>query len=55
MKDVKLVQSAAGSAEVPMPLAGLLHERLADSIAKGRSRLDWTAIELIVAEAAGLR
>lgn len=55
MKDVKLVQSAADSAEMPMPLAELLHERLADSLAKGRSQMDWTAIELIVAEAAGLR
>jgi len=55
MKDVKLVQSAADSAEMPMPLAELLHERLANSLAKGRSQMDWTAIELIVAEAAGLR
>ena len=55
MKDLKLVQRAADSAEMPMPLAELLHERLADSIAKGRSQMDWTAIELIVAEAAGLR
>jgi 3-hydroxyisobutyrate dehydrogenase-like beta-hydroxyacid dehydrogenase len=51
----RLVQSAADSAEMPMPLAELLHERLADSLAKGRSQMDWTAIELIVAEAAGLR
>ena len=55
MKDVKLVQGAAGSAEVSLPLAGLLHERLTDSLAKGRGQMDWTAIELIVAEAAGLR
>jgi 3-hydroxyisobutyrate dehydrogenase-like beta-hydroxyacid dehydrogenase len=55
MKDVKLVRGAADSSEVPMALAELLHERLSDSIAKGRSRMDWTAIELIVAEAAGLR
>lgn len=55
MKDVKLVQGAAGSAEIPMPLAELLHRRLADSLEKGRGQMDWTAIELIVAEAAGLR
>jgi 3-hydroxyisobutyrate dehydrogenase-like beta-hydroxyacid dehydrogenase len=55
MKDVKLVRSAADSAEMPLPLAELLHERLADSLAKGRGQMDWTAIELIVAEAAGLR
>lgn len=55
MKDVKLVRGTAESAEVPMALAELLHERLTGSIAKGRSQMDWTAIELIVAEAAGLR
>ena len=55
MKDVKLVRGAAGSAEISMPLVELLHQRLADSLAKGRGGMDWTAIELIVAEAAGLR
>ena len=55
MKDINLVQGAADSAEMPMPLAELLHERLADSLAKGRGQMDWTAIELIVAEAARLR
>jgi len=55
MKDVNLVQGAAGSAGMPMSLATLLHERLAESIAKGRGQMDWTAIELLVAEAAGLR
>ncbi len=55
MKDVKLVRGAADTAEVPMALAELLHERLSDSIEKGRSQMDWTAIELIIAEDAGLR
>ena len=54
MKDVKLVQASAETAGVPMPLANLLHERLLGSIAKGRGALDWTAIELTVAESAGL-
>ena len=55
MKDVKLVQRSAESEKVPMPLANLLHERLLGSLAKGRDNLDWTAIELMVAEAAALR
>ena len=55
MKDVKLVQGSAEAAAVPMPLADLLHERMAESIAKGRGDLDWTAIELVVAEAAALK
>jgi 3-hydroxyisobutyrate dehydrogenase-like beta-hydroxyacid dehydrogenase len=54
MKDVKLVRGAAGSVDVPMPLAELLHERMAASIDRGRGQMDWTAIELIVSEAAGL-
>jgi 3-hydroxyisobutyrate dehydrogenase-like beta-hydroxyacid dehydrogenase len=55
MKDVKLLQGSAEDAGVPMPLANLLHERMVGSIAKGRGELDWTAIELIVAEAAALK
>ena len=54
MKDVKLVQASAEAVGVPMPLANLLHERLLGSIAKGRGTLDWTAIELTVAESAGM-
>lgn len=55
MKDVRLVQSSAEAAQVPMPLADLLHQRMLGSLAKGRGELDWTAIELIVAEAAALQ
>lgn len=55
MKDVKLVQRCAESEKVPMPLANLLHERLLGSLAKERDKLDWTAIELMVVEAAALR
>lgn len=54
MKDVKLVQGAAEEARVPMALADLLHARLLSSLAKGREDFDWTAIELLVAEGAGL-
>lgn len=54
MKDMKLVQGTAEQAGVPMPLVNLLHERLLGSIAKGRGDLDWTAIELVIAESAGL-
>jgi 3-hydroxyisobutyrate dehydrogenase-like beta-hydroxyacid dehydrogenase len=55
MKDVKLVQASAELAQVPMPLADLLHQRMLGSLANGRGDLDWTAIELIVAEAAALQ
>ena len=55
LKDVTLARGAAGSAKIQMPLVELLLERLNDSVAKGRGKMDWTAIELIIAEAAGLR
>jgi 3-hydroxyisobutyrate dehydrogenase-like beta-hydroxyacid dehydrogenase len=55
MKDVRLVRDTAEQAQVPMPLADLLHARLLSALAKGRADLDWTAIELASAEDAGLR
>ena len=54
MKDVRLVRDEAEEAQVPMPIADLLHARLLSGLAKGRGDLDWTAIELSVAEDAGL-
>ncbi|MGA9853752.1 MAG: NAD(P)-dependent oxidoreductase [Gammaproteobacteria bacterium] len=54
MKDVRLVREVAEHAQVPMPMADLLHARLLSSLARGRAQMDWTAIELTVAEAAGL-
>lgn len=54
MKDVRLVRDVAEDAAVPMPLADLLHARILSGLAKGRAELDWTAMELSVAEDAGL-
>lgn len=54
MKDVRLVRDVAEQSVVPMPLADLLHARLLTGLAKGRSQLDWTAMELSSAEDAGL-
>jgi 3-hydroxyisobutyrate dehydrogenase-like beta-hydroxyacid dehydrogenase len=50
MKDVRLVRAVAEDAQIPMPLADLLHARLLAALAKGRGQLDWTAIELGSAE-----
>ncbi len=50
MKDVRLVRDVAEKAELPMPIADLLHARLLGALAKGRAKLDWTAIELSTAE-----
>ena len=55
LKDVNLVLAAAAAAEVPMPLASLVHDRLLASVAKGRSHLDWMAMDLSVSEDAGTK
>ena len=54
MKDMRLVRETAEAARVPMPIADLLHARLLSALAKGRGRMDWTAIELATAEDAGI-
>jgi len=43
-KDVRLAQAAADDLRVPMPLAGLLHERFLRLVARGGDNLDWSAI-----------
>jgi 3-hydroxyisobutyrate dehydrogenase-like beta-hydroxyacid dehydrogenase len=43
-KDVRLAQAAADDLHVPMPLAGLLHERFLRVVARGGEHLDWSAI-----------
>lgn len=55
LKDVNLVLQTAAAANMPMPTASLLRDRLLASIAKGRKDWDWTALALDVAENAGLK
>jgi 3-hydroxyisobutyrate dehydrogenase-like beta-hydroxyacid dehydrogenase len=43
-KDVRLAQAAADDLRVPMPLAGLLHERFLRLLALGGDNFDWSAI-----------
>jgi 3-hydroxyisobutyrate dehydrogenase-like beta-hydroxyacid dehydrogenase len=54
MKDVRLVRTIAEAAQVPMPVADLLHARLLSALAKGRGNMDWTAIALSTEEDAGM-
>jgi 3-hydroxyisobutyrate dehydrogenase-like beta-hydroxyacid dehydrogenase len=54
LKDVALALGAADEAQMPMPLSSLLHDRLTTQVAKGRQRLDWSALALGAAEDAGL-
>jgi 3-hydroxyisobutyrate dehydrogenase-like beta-hydroxyacid dehydrogenase len=53
-KDLRLVQEAAESAAVPMPLAGILRDRFLAAMARGEGDLDWAAIARIAAVQAGL-
>jgi len=54
LKDMQLVQSAAMAGRVPMPFAGIVRDRLLAAMAKGRGKLDWTALALGASEDAGL-
>ena len=53
-KDLRLVQEAAESLAVPMPLAGVLRDRFLAALARGEGDLDWAAIARVAAVQAGL-
>ena len=52
-KDIHLVLDAAESLRVPMPLAGLVHNRFMTLLAHGGDTLDWSAIGQLAATDAG--
>ncbi len=54
LKDVELVLKTAGEVRSPMPLAGLVRERLVSALAKGRDEMDWSALALGVLDDAGI-
>lgn len=54
LKDVGLVLQAAGSTQVPMPLASLLRDHFTEGMARGMAELDWTAVARLAAQRAGL-
>ena len=54
LKDVRLAQAAADAAMVPMPFAGVLHDRYMTAVAHGHGHLDWAGLARLSAEAAGL-
>ena len=53
-KDFGLVLQEAKTNMVPMPLAGLVHDRLTAMVAKGREDRDWAGFAQEVSESAGL-
>jgi 3-hydroxyisobutyrate dehydrogenase-like beta-hydroxyacid dehydrogenase len=55
LKDAGLVLQTAAASKVPMPLAGLVRDRLLAGIAKGRGDWDFTAFALAAAEDAGIK
>jgi len=52
-KDIHLILDAAESLRVPMPLAGLIHNRFLTLLAHGGDALDWSAIAQLAANEAG--
>lgn len=54
-KDNRLLLSAAEQAEVPMPLASLVHDRFVTALAQGLGEADWAAIARISYQNAGLK
>jgi 3-hydroxyisobutyrate dehydrogenase-like beta-hydroxyacid dehydrogenase len=53
-KDYGLILEAAAEGLVPMPLAGLIHQRLTAMVAKGHNDVDWAGFARDVSENAGL-
>jgi 3-hydroxyisobutyrate dehydrogenase-like beta-hydroxyacid dehydrogenase len=54
LKDIKLALAEAEAAGVPMPSLVVVRDRLIAGIAHGHADLDWSALGLVAAEAAGL-
>ncbi|MDB5698100.1 MAG: hypothetical protein JWN69_904 [Alphaproteobacteria bacterium] len=54
LKDIKLALAEADEAAVPMPTLNVVHDRLITGIDHGYGNLDWSALGLVAADAAGL-
>ncbi len=55
LKDMRLLQACADQSQVPMPFLSELHEKLLISMTLGREKYDWSAIDLVTRESAGLK
>lgn len=53
LKDMNLVDAAAGASQVPMPFLGVIRDRLRATIAHEGPEIDWAGIGLAVRRAAG--
>jgi 3-hydroxyisobutyrate dehydrogenase-like beta-hydroxyacid dehydrogenase len=54
LKDNRLLLAAAEEAEVPMPMASLVHDRFVAALALGWGEADWAAIARVSSRNAGL-
>ncbi len=54
LKDLNLILGAAEEAQMPMPLANLLHDRLLRGVSNGRGGQDWVALTQTIDEDAGV-
>jgi 3-hydroxyisobutyrate dehydrogenase-like beta-hydroxyacid dehydrogenase len=55
LKDIKLALAEAEEAAVPMPTLNVVRDRLIAGIEHGYANLDWAALGLVAADAAGLK
>ena len=53
LKDIRLILAAGEQFRVPLPLAGLIRDRLLALLARGGDSLDWSAISQIAVEDSG--
>ena len=54
LKDVTLALDVAHKVKAPMPIASVLHDRFLAAAAKGRGKLDWSAVALNISEDSGV-
>lgn len=54
LKDIDLLLRSADHLKVPLPIAGILHDRLMTGLANNRENLDWSAIAMTEMEEAGI-
>lgn len=54
LKDIRLALAEAEAVNVPMPSVSVVRDRMITGLAHGYAELDWSALGLIAAEAAGI-
>ena len=54
LRDVSLALDVAAKVQAPMPFASTLRDRFTAASARGRGKMDWSAIGLSISEDAGV-